>query len=106
MTLCIIFSVRGSLKRGGSFISGRSGNPMNGPAYPTTFTLDDLRTKPESEWVVDPDNKHLVDRKTNLVPEHFICHSSCLIANTGAHKKSFISESFRKSETLHTKSQF
>jgi len=90
MTLRIILSVRGGLEQGGSFalsasvgassrsthiISGRSGNPTNGSAHPNGFTLDDLQTKPESEWAVDPDNKssiNTVDRKTNLVPEHFI----------------------------------
>jgi hypothetical protein len=87
MTLRIILSVRGSLEQGGSFalsasvgnssrsthiISGRSGDPSNGSTHPNTFTLDDLRTKPET-WAVDPDNKssiNLADRKTNLVPEH------------------------------------
>jgi hypothetical protein len=89
MTLRIILSVRGSLEQGGSFafsgsvgsssrsthISGRSGNPTNGSTHPNTFTLDDLRTKPESQWEADPDNKssiNLADRKTNLVPEHSI----------------------------------
>ena len=89
MTLRIILSVRGSLELGGSFalsasvgnssrsthiVSGRSGNPTNGSIQPNTFTLDDLRTKPESEWAVDPDNKssiNIADRKTNLVPDHF-----------------------------------
>lgn len=83
MTLRIILSVRGSLIMGGSFalsasvgessrstqiISGRSG-PVNASSHPNTFTLDDLRTKPEGEWVV-PDNKssvNLTDRKNNLV---------------------------------------
>lgn len=85
MTLRIILSVRGSLKMGGSFAlsssaaessrstqiaSGRSGNPITGSAQPNTFTLDDLRTKPEGEWVV-PDNKssiNIADHKNNLVP--------------------------------------
>ncbi|KAL0580111.1 hypothetical protein V5O48_001887 [Marasmius crinis-equi] len=68
MTLRIILSVRGPLQKGGSFAlsgstansssrtthvisGGRSGVPTNissrvGP----TYTLDDMRTKPESEW--------------------------------------------------------
>jgi hypothetical protein len=86
MTLRIVLSVRGSLIMGGSFAlstsavessrsteinSGRSGNPINGSVQPNTFTLDDLRTKPEGEWVV-PDNKssiNIADRKNNLVPD-------------------------------------
>jgi hypothetical protein len=87
MTLRIILSVRGSLNMGGSFAlstsggessrsteitSGRSGNLINGSAQPNTFTLDDLRTKPEGEWAV-PDNKssvNIADRKNNnLVPD-------------------------------------
>lgn len=86
MTLRIILSVRGSLNMGGSFaltasvgessrsteiISGRSSNPINSSAQANTFTLDDLRTKPEREWVV-PDNKsstNISDRKRDLVPE-------------------------------------
>jgi hypothetical protein len=87
MTLRIILSVRGSLSMGGSFaltasvgnssqsihiISGRSGNPINGSAQPNTFTLDEMRTKPEGEWAVGPDNKssiNIADRKNNLLPD-------------------------------------
>ena len=83
MTLRIILSVRGSLNMGGSFalsasvgessrstqiISGRSGNPMNGSGQANTFTLDDLRTKPEGEWV-DKSSINITDRKNNLVPD-------------------------------------
>jgi hypothetical protein len=85
MTLRIILSVRGSLDMGGSFassasvgdssrstqiISGRSGNPVT--TQPNTFTLNDLRTKPEGDWVVGPDNKssiNIADRKNNLVTD-------------------------------------
>jgi hypothetical protein len=87
MTLRIILSVRGSLDLGGSFalsastgnssrstqiISARSGNPVNGSIQPNTFTLDDLRTKPESEWAVGPHDKSsisIADRKNNLIPD-------------------------------------
>jgi hypothetical protein len=37
--------------------------------HPNTFSLDDLRTKPEGEWAVDLNNKsniYLADYKTNL----------------------------------------
>ena len=87
MTLRIILSVRGSLVMGGSFalsssvgesarstqiISGRSSIPINGSAQPNTFTLDDLRTKPEGDWVV-PDTMSSInivaDRKNDLVPD-------------------------------------
>lgn len=87
MTLRIILSVRGTLEQGGSFalsasansrtthiISGRSGNLTNLSTQPHTYTLDDLRTKPEGEWgSVDPDNKSSIkdaERKNNLVSEH------------------------------------
>lgn len=86
MTLRIILSVRGSLVWGGSFalsasvgessrstqiVSGRSSNPINSSAQANTFTLDDLRSKPEREWQL-PDNKssiNIVDRKKDLVPD-------------------------------------
>ncbi|CAA7261491.1 unnamed protein product [Cyclocybe aegerita] len=80
MTLRIILSVRGTLEHGGSFalsastggtssrtthvISGaRSGNhPTNISTHtPHTYTLDDLRSKPEGEWgTTDADNKSSV----------------------------------------------
>ncbi|KAF9267479.1 hypothetical protein L218DRAFT_984978 [Marasmius fiardii PR-910] len=67
MTLRIILSVRGPLAKGGSFalsgttansgssrtthvISARSGVPTNISRAGHTFTLDDMRTKPEGEW--------------------------------------------------------
>ena len=84
MTLRIILSVRGSLVMGGSFalsasvgessrstqnISGRSSNAIiNSSAQANTFTLDDMRTKPEREWQL-PDNKSITDRKNDLVPD-------------------------------------
>jgi hypothetical protein len=87
MTLRIILSVRGSLIMGGTFAlsasvgessrstqttSGRSNNAIiNSSAQPNTFTLDDLRTKPEREWQL-PDNKssiHISDRKNDLVTD-------------------------------------
>ena len=87
MTLRIILSVRGSLVMGGSFAlsasvgessrstqiaSGRSSNPIiNSSAQANTFTLDDLRTKPEREWPL-PDNKssvNITDRKNDLVTD-------------------------------------
>lgn len=73
MTLRIILSVRGTLVQGGSFalsgttanssssrtthiISTRSGIPTNISAHVPhdhTYTLDDMRSKPEAQW---PDN--------------------------------------------------
>ena len=84
MTLRIILSVRGSLIMGGSYaltasvtessrttqISGRS-VPNNTSTQANTFTLDDLRTKPEREWQL-PDNKsslNITDRKNDLVTD-------------------------------------
>ena len=76
MTLRIILSVKGSLEYGGGYalsvgstgassrtthvLSGaRSGNlPTNVSAHNThTYTLDDLRSKPEAEWGTDGDAK-------------------------------------------------
>jgi hypothetical protein len=68
MTLRIILSVRGTLVQGGSFalsnstansgsrtaniVSSRSANLTNlSSQAPHTYTLDDMRTKPENEWV-------------------------------------------------------
>jgi hypothetical protein len=81
MTLRIILSVRGSLEKGGAFalsysvgtssshVSGRSGHSTQ----PHTYTLDDLRTKPETQWgAVEADNKssiNIVDRKDVFVPD-------------------------------------
>lgn len=79
MTLRIILSVRGTLVQGGSFaltgstahtsssrtthvISTRSGGiPTNLSSQAAhTYTLDELRSKPEPEWV-DSDNKSSVN---------------------------------------------
>ncbi|KDR82758.1 hypothetical protein GALMADRAFT_238272 [Galerina marginata CBS 339.88] len=79
MTLRIVLSVRGTLDHGGSFalsastggtssrtthvISGRSGNhPTNISTHtPHTYTLDELRSKPEGEWHnTDADTKSSV----------------------------------------------
>jgi len=85
MTLRIILSVRGSLEHGGSFalsassggtssrtthVSGRSGHPTNiSTTNPHTYTLDDMRSKPESEWgVVDVDAKSSVNDTENKGP--------------------------------------
>lgn len=76
MTLRIILSVRGTLVAGGSFaLSGTTANsstsrtthvistrsagvPTNlSNQAPHTYTLDDMRTKPESEWV-DENKSH------------------------------------------------
>lgn len=103
MSLRIILSVRGSLVSGGSFalsnstgatssrtthvISGaRSGGAGNGGisthgAGGHTYTLDELRSKPEGEWVVESesderssakgmgigDNKYPVDSKDGTI---------------------------------------
>ncbi|KAF8895398.1 hypothetical protein BD779DRAFT_1433956 [Infundibulicybe gibba] len=79
MTLRIILSVRGTLVHGGSFalsnstgatgssrtthvISTRSGAPTNISTHaPHTYTLDEMRTKPEVEWGVDADGKSSVN---------------------------------------------
>lgn len=80
MSLRIVLSVRGSLAHGGSFalsnstavtgstrtthvISTRSGVPTNISTHqPHTYTLDDIRSKPEGEWgVVDVDGKSSVN---------------------------------------------
>ena len=64
-------STVGESSRSTEITSGRSNNPINTSVQPNTFTLDDLRTKPEGEWVV-PDNKssiNIADRKNNLVPD-------------------------------------
>ena len=86
MTLRIILSVRGSLIMGGSFalsgsvgessrstqnFSGRSSNPISSSAQANTFTLEELRTKPEGEWIVR-DNKssiNITDHKNSLAHE-------------------------------------
>ncbi|KAH9480445.1 hypothetical protein JR316_0007045 [Psilocybe cubensis] len=79
MTLRIILSVRGTLDHGGSFalsastgatssrtthvISGRSGNNAThiSTHTPHTYTLDDLRSKPEGDWPsADGDTKSSV----------------------------------------------
>jgi len=79
MTLRIVLSVRGTLEHGGSFalsastgatssrtthvVSGRSGNhPTNISTHtPHTYTLDDIRSKPEGEWPsADADTKSSV----------------------------------------------
>ncbi|KAK1226587.1 hypothetical protein PQX77_010427 [Marasmius sp. AFHP31] len=90
MTLRIILSVRGPLYKGGSFaLSGstansssrnthvlsasRSGVPTNLSArMGPTYTLDDIRTKPEGEWAdndgaSDGKSVGLVDGSTNPV---------------------------------------
>ncbi|TFK74783.1 hypothetical protein BDN72DRAFT_955454 [Pluteus cervinus] len=78
MSLRIILSVRGSLAHGGSFalsssgatgssrtthvISTRSGAPTHISSHvPQTYTLDDIRSKPDGEWgMADPDGKSSV----------------------------------------------
>ncbi|PFH53971.1 hypothetical protein AMATHDRAFT_83517 [Amanita thiersii Skay4041] len=89
MTLRIILSVRGTLDYGGTFalsaasalsgssrtthmISTRSGIQTNLSQNPNhTYTLDDIRTKPEGDWnAVDADGKSSVndsDRKTGIL---------------------------------------
>jgi hypothetical protein len=97
MSLRIILSVRGSLEYGGSFAASHTGGTSSGSrtthvlsarsgAAPTnistqggvhnTYTLDDMRTKPEGEWGVpiEGDGKSSVhdispDAKPTLVPE-------------------------------------
>jgi len=85
MTLRIILSVRGSLSGGGSFalsaassgagsasrtthvLSARSGAPTEVAA--NTFTLDEMRSKPEAEWVgADADGKSSVNEATENKP--------------------------------------
>ena len=80
MTLRIILSVRGTLEQGGVFAlsysvgassrSGRSGNPTNISTQPP-YTLDDLRTKPDTQWgPADPDNNSSInERKGVFVPD-------------------------------------
>jgi hypothetical protein len=81
MTLRIILSVRGTLEQGGVFAlsysvgassraSGRSRNPTNISTQPP-YTLDDLRSKPESQWgPADPDNNSSINEaKAVLVPD-------------------------------------
>ncbi|KAJ7600498.1 hypothetical protein C8J56DRAFT_813308 [Mycena floridula] len=67
MTMRIVLSVRGTLVKGGSFalsgttansatsrtthvISTRSGQGIASNVAPHTYTLDDMRSKPEAEW--------------------------------------------------------
>ncbi|KAK0464586.1 uncharacterized protein EV420DRAFT_1517048 [Desarmillaria tabescens] len=82
MTLRIILGVRGTLSQGGSFVMGstthsssrtthvistRSGVPTNISRAPHTYTLDELRTKPEGEWT-DSDNRSSVkENKESLI---------------------------------------
>ncbi|TFK40563.1 hypothetical protein BDQ12DRAFT_679674 [Crucibulum laeve] len=89
MSLRIILSVRGTLDHGGSFagsasngsssrtthvISGRSGVQTGISTHPQhTYTLDEMRSKPEAEWVADADGKSSVndiaaENKAGLVP--------------------------------------
>jgi hypothetical protein len=73
MSLRIVLSIRGTLVHGGSFaltgstvpsnssrathiISARSGVPTNSTHTPHTYTLDDMRSKPEAVWG-DADSK-------------------------------------------------
>ncbi|KAG7443061.1 uncharacterized protein BT62DRAFT_996214 [Guyanagaster necrorhizus] len=82
MTLRIILNVRGTLHQGGTFVMGstthtssrtthvistRSGVPTNISRAPHTYTLDELRTKPEGEWT-DSDNRSSVkENKESLI---------------------------------------
>jgi hypothetical protein len=67
MSLRIVLSIRGTLVHGGSFaltgstvpsnssrathaLSARSGVPTNSTHTPHTYTLDDMRSKPEASW--------------------------------------------------------
>ncbi|KAF8644518.1 hypothetical protein AX16_008395 [Volvariella volvacea WC 439] len=76
MSLRIVLAVRGSLTNGGSFaltnstnqtssrtthvnITTRSAAPQSGHVAPT-YTLEDIRTKPEGEWSNDGDGKSSV----------------------------------------------
>ncbi|KAJ7254417.1 hypothetical protein B0H12DRAFT_959034, partial [Mycena haematopus] len=73
MSLRIVLSIRGTLVHGGSFaltgstvpsnssrathvISARSGVPTHSTHTPHTYTLDDMRSKPENSWS-DPDTQ-------------------------------------------------
>ena len=75
MSLRIILSVRGTLVSGGSFTGNLTGQSStrgtrvistNRSTHDTrgapTYTLDDMRTKPESEWIEDTKSS-VTDRK-------------------------------------------
>jgi len=96
MSLRIILSVRGTLEHGGSFalsastggsssrtthvISGvRSGNPTNISTHtPHTYTLDELRTKPEGEWGAND-----VDAKSSVHNEDGVLKSGLVGRDDG-----------------------
>jgi len=75
MSLRIILSVRGTLVSGGSFTGNLTGQSSSrgtrvvstnrsttDPRVAPTYTLDDMRTKPESEWIEDTKSS-VTDRK-------------------------------------------
>jgi len=85
MSLRIVLSVRGTLEHGGTFAlsnssaatssrtthvisGGRSGGPTNISTHGAqhTFTLDELRTKPEGEWTHSSNGAGDQDAKSSV----------------------------------------